>query len=212
MATRLNRSRTPLSAAQDALERGEQQPVGKNIQWSLWDTHAHATGDLSVQLFQIPKGQIGNGFAVAKTLIQTNNLGAGTIPKGQMFIAKAIVPYLWAAGAAINNATYLAIQNWMRQGIFRVKFPGGDDLIQERIDFIFGEQRQWLHVPTTAGDNIFPAQVLTPPGYYPLNKELKFAGLDSYEIIEDNITAVAAAFNTFQVTWRFVGFLKRLSS
>lgn len=202
----------PIAKRQAQLERGEQQATGKVIQWSLWDTHKLATGDLDVQMFQIPIGQPGNGFVAAKTLIQTNGRGAGTIPKGQKFEAHALVPYLWTAGATINNATLLAIQNWMRQGLFQVKFPGGDDLLQERMDFIWGEQKQTVLVPTVAGDNIFPQQLLTPVGYYKLNKKILFAALDSYEIHMNNIAAVAAALNTFEITWRFVGILKRLSA
>lgn len=205
-------ARPGVAEAQAALEaNSEQQKTGKKFQWSLFDTHLMATGDLEIQMFQTPRGQNGNGFT-PKTLIQTNVKGAGTIPKGQQFEAHAVVPYLYANGTAINNATYLAIQTWMRQAMFRVSFPGGDDLIQERFDFIFGEMRQWLHVPTTSGDNIFPAQVLTPPGYYKLNSKLKFGALDSYEIRCHNFVAVASALNGFQLTLRLVGNLSRLGS
>ncbi len=197
---------------QAALSQGEQQRTGKRFQSSLYDTIKMATGDTELQLLQVPIGVIGSGYTAAKTLLQTNARAAGTIPKGQMFEAHGVIPYLYCGAAAVNNATMLAIQLWMRSAMFLVKFPGGDDLIQERLDFVFNEQRQWLHVPTTAGDNIHPANTVTVPGYYKLNDKLKFAALDSYEIRIHNLVAVPAALNGFEITMRFMGFRKRLSS
>jgi len=198
---------------QDHLSSGEQMATGKKMQWSLWDTHKLATADAQIQLFVNPRGQNGNGFT-PKTLVQTNGKGAGTIPKGQKLEAFGLAVYLWANGAAINNATLLAIQNFLRKTVLHIKFPGGDDIFQEPLDHIMGEFRQWLHVPTTAGDNVFPAQQVGIPGYYKLNEKITFAALDSYEIFLENFesSGVQAALNNFEIKLRMIGKLSRLSS
>ncbi len=201
-----------MSAAQleSDLKQGEMQGVGKKLHWNLFDTHKLATGDADIELFRIGVGQNGNGFS-PKTRAQTN-VRSGIIPKGQRFTMHGLIPYLYAGTSAINNATYLKIQQFLRQAMVRIKFPGGDDIFQERLDFIFGEQKNWLHVPTTAGDNIFPGQLLTPHAYEKLNEPIKFAALDDFEFHLENLTVVDSSMNNMEITFRKVGYLERISS
>jgi hypothetical protein len=196
---------------QEQLQRGEQVGVGKRFQWSLYDSVKLKTNDTNIQLFSVPFGQVGSGYATAKTMRETNNRAANTIPQGQMFEAHAMIPYFFD-GVAVNNAQMLAWLKFQRDAIFHVKFTGGDDLIQEPLDHILGTQYNMLQVPTVAGDQITSLQQLSPSGYLKLNEKLKFGALSQYEITLENIAAIPAALNDKEVKFRFVGFLKRLES
>lgn len=203
--------RSKVTELQESLQRGEQVGVGKRFQWSLYDTVKFLLGDLNIQLFSVPFGQAGNGFTVAKGYRETNNRAANTIPQGQMFEAHAMIPYLFD-GVAVNNVQMLAWMKWAKDAIFKVKFTGGDDLIQEPMEHILGLQYNMLMVPTVAGDQITALQQLTPSGYLKLNEKLKFGALSQYEITLENTVAIPAALVGKEVKFRFVGFLKRLES
>lgn len=204
-------ARSRVTALQEQLQKGEQQKVGKRFGWSLYDSHKFTTGETTISMFSVPVGVPGNGYTVAKTLRETNGRASNTIPQGQMLEAHTLMAYLFD-GVAMNNAQLLAWMKWQRDGLFHVKFTGGDDLVQEPIDHIMGTQNNFIHVPTTAGDNVFPQQLIAPIGYYKLNEKIKFAALSQYEITLENTVAIPAALNGKEVKFRFVGILKRLGS
>lgn len=113
-----------------------------NLVWRkkpLYDTFltaAAGAGVAAVPFFAVPRGQIGSGFAVAKTECETNMTGVGQIGDPNQFLLHGFAiepmfqPQAAAAGAAITAVgDFMAVYN---TGIFR---------------FILGQNNVQLEIP-----------------------------------------------------------------
>lgn len=201
--------------AEQNLQQGTYNPegVGERIDYPLWDECIINNNDSEVSLFKIPKGQVGNGFAVAKKL-NNSNLGSSGIPNGQRFKCFVMRAFLNSQAIVVTDVVLRALRTFLRNTTLEIKIPGKDFQYQIRLDMLFGQQFNFDVVPAVT-QNLAQLQQIRVPGMVLLNNCITLAALSDFEAflryqIAPGATVGPTDNTGFIFTFMMDGFLERL--
>jgi hypothetical protein len=202
--------------AEQNMQKGTFNPegVGERIDYPLWDECIVNNNDSEVSLFKIPKGQVGNGFTVAKKLNNTN-MGSTGIPNGQRFKCFVLRGILNSQALVVTDVMLRLLRTFLRNTTLEIKIPGKDFQYQIRLDMLFGQQFNFDVVPAVT-QSTAQLQQIRAPGMILLNNPITLAALTDFEaFLRYQVapgTTIGPTDNTgFIFTFMMDGYLERLA-